>query len=348
MKIEHMEAIERAKLHGVMPSMLAHELLVRDLVDAAMFEWQNIAAPFSKLNEGQRQEVTDRITEKVTKAVYGVVSIISSRSVDTIPMTVADAKFKPKSITVTATIDAQDPNRHGLIDVAGKLCLLVLAPNDYAEGLDSLTVERDQRDLPLHVSNLTGSLFGGGTGPDEPDGEQLPDHDGDGEDPLYADAVSFVITSRRASISAVQRALKIGYNRAARFIEAMETHGIVSEMNTNGGREVIAPAPEFAEVEGAAEDQNFGLVDADHPDDFHTGKEFGDFSYEDAAQLVVLHAKTVDVAYLQRRLEIDSDKATTLLMRLVDNAVIELETEGETSLENTYKVIAELANLDLE
>lgn len=42
MKTEHFEAIKRAKMHGIMPSMLAHELLVRDLVDAAMFEWQNI------------------------------------------------------------------------------------------------------------------------------------------------------------------------------------------------------------------------------------------------------------------------------------------------------------------
>ena len=46
MKTEHFEAIERAKMHGVMPSVLAHQLLVRDLVEAAMFEWQNIAAPF--------------------------------------------------------------------------------------------------------------------------------------------------------------------------------------------------------------------------------------------------------------------------------------------------------------
>ena len=47
-------------------------------------------------------------------------------------------------------------------------------------------------------------------------------------------------------------------------------------------------------------------------------------------------------------LAIDSDKATSLLLRLLDNAVIELETEGALSIENTYSVIAELANLNLE
>jgi S-DNA-T family DNA segregation ATPase FtsK/SpoIIIE len=69
---------------------------------------------------------------------------------------------------------------------------------------------------------------------------------GDGDDAetdaLYDEAVQFVLESRRASISAVQRKLKIGYNRAARMIEAMEMAGVVTSMNTNGSREVLAPA----------------------------------------------------------------------------------------------------------
>jgi DNA segregation ATPase FtsK/SpoIIIE, S-DNA-T family len=60
-------------------------------------------------------------------------------------------------------------------------------------------------------------------------------------DPLYDEAVAFVLQTRKASISSVQRKLRIGYNRAARLIEQMETTGIVSEMGTNGNREVLAP-----------------------------------------------------------------------------------------------------------
>lgn len=68
--------------------------------------------------------------------------------------------------------------------------------------------------------------------------------EGDSEsDPLYDQAVQFVTESRRASISSVQRKLKIGYNRAARMVEAMEEAGVVTEMGTNGQREVIAPPP---------------------------------------------------------------------------------------------------------
>ncbi|WP_374354414.1 DNA translocase FtsK [Chitinimonas sp.] len=63
-------------------------------------------------------------------------------------------------------------------------------------------------------------------------------------DDLYDQAVSFVLKSRKASISAVQRQLRIGYNRAARLIEQMEQAGLVSPMETNGNRTVLVPARE--------------------------------------------------------------------------------------------------------
>ena len=65
----------------------------------------------------------------------------------------------------------------------------------------------------------------------------------DENDALYDEAVHYVTQSRRASISSVQRKLRIGYNRAARLIEAMEAAGVVSEMGSNGQREVLAPPP---------------------------------------------------------------------------------------------------------
>ena len=72
----------------------------------------------------------------------------------------------------------------------------------------------------------------------------VSDEDEDGEkDELYDEAVAFVAQSRRASISAVQRRLRVGYNRAARIIETMEESGVVSPMATNGNREVLIPPP---------------------------------------------------------------------------------------------------------
>jgi DNA segregation ATPase FtsK/SpoIIIE, S-DNA-T family len=81
------------------------------------------------------------------------------------------------------------------------------------------------------------------------DAELLPGSGGGKEDqqgeadPLYDEAVAFVTSAGRVSISSVQRKLRIGYNRAARMVEEMEQAGVVSPMNTNGSREVLAHAP---------------------------------------------------------------------------------------------------------
>ena len=70
------------------------------------------------------------------------------------------------------------------------------------------------------------------------------DAGGDSEtDPLYDQAVAIVTETRRASISGIQRRLKVGYNRAARMVEDMEAAGVVSPVQSNGQREVIAPPP---------------------------------------------------------------------------------------------------------
>ena len=96
-----------------------------------------------------------------------------------------------------------------------------------------------QRGLPHYVEDILGgedaNAADGGSGADGGEGSE--------EDPLYDEAVRFVTESRRASISAVQRKLRIGYNRAARMIEAMEAAGVVTVASANGSREVIAPSP---------------------------------------------------------------------------------------------------------
>jgi len=75
----------------------------------------------------------------------------------------------------------------------------------------------------------------------EPRGGDIED-----QDPLFDEAVQIVTETRRASISGIQRRLKIGYNRAARMIEEMERIGLVSPAETNGNREVLIPTPSEA------------------------------------------------------------------------------------------------------
>lgn len=94
-----------------------------------------------------------------------------------------------------------------------------------------VTDELRKSGKPDYIESVVKSTFNSG---DSPNG-------GEPYDELYDQAVAIVTETRRASISLVQRKLKIGYNRAARLIEQMETDGVVSELQSNGTREVLAP-----------------------------------------------------------------------------------------------------------
>jgi S-DNA-T family DNA segregation ATPase FtsK/SpoIIIE len=105
------------------------------------------------------------------------------------------------------------------------------------EEVHRVVADWKERGTPVYIESITAaneeSDFSGGNFDGSGEGEE--------DDALYDEAVQFVCESRKASISGVQRKLRIGYNRAARMIESMEAAGVVSEMGSNGSREVLAP-----------------------------------------------------------------------------------------------------------
>ncbi len=101
-------------------------------------------------------------------------------------------------------------------------------------GVAPVYVEEVLTGPPGLVPGFPDEAGDGAGGESESDGEQ---------DPLYDEAVRIVTESRRASVSGVQRRLKIGYNRAARLVESMEAAGLVGPLQSNGSREVLAPPP---------------------------------------------------------------------------------------------------------
>jgi S-DNA-T family DNA segregation ATPase FtsK/SpoIIIE len=88
---------------------------------------------------------------------------------------------------------------------------------------------------------VEGLLEGGTVDGDDGNGGGAGDTSGE-KDPMYDQAVEVVLKNRKASISLVQRHLKIGYNRAARLVEDMEKAGLVSSMSTSGQRDILVPA----------------------------------------------------------------------------------------------------------
>ncbi|TXI20205.1 MAG: DNA translocase FtsK, partial [Ottowia sp.] len=90
--------------------------------------------------------------------------------------------------------------------------------------------------------NYIEGVLEGGTVDGEEGGLGAGDDAGGEKDPMYDQAVEVVLKNRKASISLVQRHLKIGYNRAARLVEDMEKAGLVSAMTADGKRDILVPA----------------------------------------------------------------------------------------------------------
>ncbi|WP_039027476.1 DNA translocase FtsK [Pseudomonas aeruginosa] len=314
MKAEHREIIDRAKLHGYYPSTIAHELLERDLVNTVVTELRSVRVPFHLLKEDEQQEVIDRIAESVSEVTRVAISIIASRGAVSVPVDMKAIKVEAKTMTITAKVDGAEPNKHELTDAAGKLCLLVMAPSDYDEGLDDVRPDRDQHEMPLHAGNVAEGLLGDGS-----------------EDQLYLEAVAHVRDTRQATISSIQRHLKIGYNRAARIVEEMEAAGVVSAPNSNGEREVILQSP--------PEPEKDLLSSAAEPGD----TTYGGHTIDDITVLV-LRKDQITAGWLQSRFALSTDESLAVALKLLDDGVITLDAEGETPDLNTYRVtVAEKA-----
>ncbi|UXY55357.1 DNA translocase FtsK [Pseudomonas tohonis] len=289
MKIEHRSIIDRARSMGLYPSELAHELLVHDLVAACLGELRNLKAAYSSLNESTQQEVIDRLTDAARGAATVAIRTISTRDVEHVQVEMKSIKVEAKTLTITAKVDAHEPSKHALTDSAGKLCLLVIAPNDYEEAMDDIVPDRDQKNLALPASEILGGLDLRGS-------EDIPE----GDDPLYQDVVQVITETRRATISAVQRKFTIGYNRAARLIDRMEQEGLVTAPNSNGVRDVLIPPPAGHEPE---------------PEPLHTPEEQADDLYG-RALAIVREDGGGSVSWLQMRLAVGQEQAEALITRL--------------------------------
>lgn len=294
MKIEHRSIIDRARSMGLWPSELAHQLLVHDLVDACLGELRNLKASYSSLNEATQQEVINRLTDAARDAATLAIRTISTRDVEHVQVEMKSIKVEAKTLTITAKVDAHEPSKHALTDSAGKLCLLVMAPNDYEDAMEDIVPDRDQKDLPLPAGDI---LNGMGLG-----GDDSPE----GDDPLYPDVVRVVSETRRASISAIQRKFAIGYNRAGRLIERMEADGLITAPDSNGGRDVLIPPPAGHNAE---------------PEPLHSAEEQAEDLYQQALAITLEDGRG-SAGWLQMRLAIGQDQADALIQRLRDAGVI--------------------------
>ncbi|MXP51551.1 cell division protein FtsK [Pantoea sp. Seng] len=193
------------------------------------------------------EELIARLAQKARAAGIHLVLATQRPSVDVITGLIKANIPTRIAFTVSSKIDSRT-----ILDQGGAESLLGMGDMLYMPPNSSMPVRvhgafvRDQevhavvqdwkaRGRPQYIDSITAG---------EESESTAGGLDGDEElDPLFDQAVSFVVEKRRASISGVQRQFRIGYNRAARIIEQMEAQGIVSEPGHNGNREVLSPPP---------------------------------------------------------------------------------------------------------
>jgi S-DNA-T family DNA segregation ATPase FtsK/SpoIIIE len=223
MKADHKKIIDRAHEIGLHPSELASELLQHDLIKICLKQMHDLPDVWPRLSEAQQNQAIAGVEEAVEKGVNLAIRIIASKGALAVPIKLAEVKVK-KNIRLIADVEGDTPHRHAVTDAADKLCLLVLAPDDYDQATDFIKGDADQLEIPIAIEQQTFET------PPPPAGD---------EDPLLEQAKQFVIESGRASVSAVQRQFGIGYNRGAAILERLQGLGVVSPQNETGRRQVI-------------------------------------------------------------------------------------------------------------
>lgn len=193
------------------------------------------------------EELIARIAQKARAAGIHMILATQRPSVDVITGLIKANVPTRIAFQVSSRIDSRTIlDQQGAEQLLGNGDMLYLAPGAGVpvrvhgafvadREVHAVVADWQQRGEPDYIESITSTEEIGEGGVD---GMQADDAEAD---PLYDQAVQIVLQTRRASVSGIQRRLKIGYNRAARLVEAMEAAGLVGPMESNGNREVLAP-----------------------------------------------------------------------------------------------------------
>lgn len=192
------------------------------------------------------EELIARLAQKARAAGIHLVLATQRPSVDVITGLIKANIPTRIAFTVSSKIDSRTIlDQMGAESLLGMGDMLYLAPNSSIpirvhgafvrdEEVHAVVQDWKARGTPKYIENVTVST-------DDNEGNSF-DMTDEELDPLFDQVVAFVVETRRASISSVQRKFRIGYNRAARIVEQMEVEGIISAPSHNGNREVLAQA----------------------------------------------------------------------------------------------------------
>lgn len=196
------------------------------------------------------EQLIARLAQKARAAGIHLILATQRPSVDVITGLIKANIPTRLSFQVSSKIDSRTIiDQQGAEALLGSGDMLYLSPGSGVpvrahgayvsdEAVQSVVTHLRKTAQPNYIEEITKTDMEGREQPGSKDGEP------DSADPLYDQAVDIVVKSRKASISSVQRKLRIGYNRAACLVERMESEGVVSSTEATGQREVLAPQPQ--------------------------------------------------------------------------------------------------------
>jgi DNA segregation ATPase FtsK/SpoIIIE-like protein len=305
MNLQEKELIEQARMMNVPAHEFSAKFIARDLVEAAL----TAVRKNTKLKENQEAKLIDDLNDAVKDLISSAVAVIAANGRSAIVTTVKSVMVAGKTIRVVSDVDTSDPQRHALTDTVNHRALLVLAPDEYYDALDSNKPQKDQNDLPLDVEseNPLGALQ---QLADE-NAKQWPD-DLANPAPLtpYELAFNHVTSGGDISAKAIQTAAGVKRKDVTDIILALAENGVISAPDDEGLRTLLLA---IDPAKPGADETVTTRVEQPQP--------FNEDQYLDAV-LLVQRERKVSTSFIKSNFSVDEETAEAMILRMEQDGVI--------------------------
>lgn len=300
MKAEHKAILAAAEKDGLLPSEKDAALIVHDMVQATRKQMARFEVGYNKMTEKQQDTVLGELADAYKETALIIARIIAGAGTHTVPMTLKDLKIA--NGTLTGVVDGSEQYFNELISkVQDKSeVLIVLYEREYADALDNIQSEKDQRALPLE-------------GDDKPKKTRAkPKADGAPVEippKTLEQARDFVTIQQTASVAAIQNQFRCGFEKAVAILEALKAEGVV----TSSGEE---PNTTWSLVRSSSP-----VVTSKNGKKVELDKETAEVFYATAVKAVI-KAVSADDSVLRPIYGDDDNAIEVALMRMEDDGIV--------------------------
>lgn len=316
MSPEQRAIIAAAAKDGVSPIERDSRLIVHGMVNATRDQMRKYQVGYDKMGEQQQDAVLADLTAAYNDLAMTIARALASAGT---PFVIATCKkLEVSNGNFTAIIKSDQDHYNELISKVQDKGEVVIAlyERQFRDGMDAIQSDKDQRSLPLAGDDNVAK-------PAKPKKATEPKAITLTEKQIH-DGRQFLVEFRKPSISGMQAQLKVGFDKALVALELFADEGLIVRLGDDKYEMAgTAPAPQ---------------TDPDL---------YGELTYSEVQQTVVLHATNFELAWLVSRFKIDEERASHLCLQLLDDGVIVPMPGTDLDAEPQYTVIAKLEDLTI-